>query len=223
MNMWKNQIFYEPFPYGQYIDSEDKIYTVVDVVSLTTHNESQLNYEWRSTTINPLTNLTYIHGDFKMNSKFTNSTLSTRGLAFMPSLAAFLMFFLFVWFFGRNPPTEDDHYAGRLKRKRRPSRWERFRTSLMGNSLLRHGNRPEPVDKSEPVSKEPEMSISQVSSTPLRTPTRTPARTPAKHTPVKTGRKPWAKGRAPYATFDDSSWCPSMSICVWIAITEYWW
>jgi len=30
LNMWKNQIFYEPLRYGQYVDGEGFIYTISD-------------------------------------------------------------------------------------------------------------------------------------------------------------------------------------------------
>ena len=192
MNMWKNQIFYEPFPYGQYTDTHDKIYTVVDAISLETHNVTQMSFEWRSQNINPLTNQSFIEGDFKMNSIFTNSTLSTRGLAFIPSLAAFLMFFLLVWFFGRTPSTEDDHYGGRLhKRKRQRSSWrERIRSSLAHNSINRQNNHLDQINK-EIVSQDLNLSISQSSFTPLKT----PARMPFKATTL-------TPGKAPLATFD---------------------
>ena len=186
MNMWKNQIFYEPFPYGQYTDADDKIYTVMDAISLETHNETQVNYEWRSVNINPLTNETYISGDFKMNSKFTNSTLSTRGLAFIPSLAAFLMFFLFVWFFGRAHPTEDDRHAGRLQKRKKGIRGKfslrGIRSSLRSSFTRRSGTgRHESVTLKEhrvPVVHVP-MSQTPVSQAPV-------SRAPVSRAPVAT-------------------------------------
>ena len=127
-----------------------------------------------------------------MNSIFTNSTLTTRGLAFIPSLAAFLMFFLLVWFFGMTPSTEDDHYGGRLhKRKRHISSWrERIRSSLARNSMSRQGDHLDQINK-EMVSQDLDLSISQSSFTPLNT----PARMSSKATTM-------TLGKAPLATFD---------------------
>ena len=70
MNMWKNQIFYSPYEYGQYIAPDNRIHTVRDVYSLENHNETYLNYEWRRNNTNPLTNESYIAGDMVMNSRF---------------------------------------------------------------------------------------------------------------------------------------------------------
>lgn len=59
LNMWKNQIFYKPHEYGQYIGPGQKIYTVKDSESLKDLNRTKLSWEWRSNNTNPLTNRTY--------------------------------------------------------------------------------------------------------------------------------------------------------------------
>ena len=117
--MWKNQMFYSPFSYGQYIDHSNKIYTVIDLDSIVGHNETQLSYEWRSTNINPATNQTYITQDFKMNSKYTDSPMSSKGWAFFPSLLAFVVFFVFISVFGRDRPNKDRKHGERLKKRRK--------------------------------------------------------------------------------------------------------
>ncbi|KAJ8298569.1 hypothetical protein KUTeg_022629, partial [Tegillarca granosa] len=120
LNMWKNQIFYSPFDFGQYVDGEAKIHTVLDDYSLKNFNESQFTYSFRNSTLNPLTNLSYYSGDGVMNSRYYNISLSIKGVAFIPSLLGFVIFGLLIWFFGRFKPTVEDPYAGRLiKRKRK--------------------------------------------------------------------------------------------------------
>ena len=53
LNMWKNQIFYTPYQYGQYVDDFGRIYTVMDQYSLDHANSSTLTFEYRNVTINP--------------------------------------------------------------------------------------------------------------------------------------------------------------------------
>jgi hypothetical protein len=115
--MWKNQIFYEPYEYGQYIDQNNKIHTVRDVFSLENHNETYLNYEWRTNNTNPLTNESYINGDMVMNSRFHSIPLKYKGMAFLPSLLAFTAIGILIWYFGRWQPTPDDPHGGRLKKR----------------------------------------------------------------------------------------------------------
>ena len=102
LNMWKNQIFYDPFTFGQYTDSEGYIYTVSNATFVENANKSTLSYEWRWNHINPITNKTYGEEDMKMNSKYLNYSLGLKGLAFIPSIVAFIVFGLLVWFYGRD-------------------------------------------------------------------------------------------------------------------------
>ena len=117
MNMWKNQIFYTPYDYGQYTGPDDKIYTVQDQYSLDTYNKSLINFVFRNATINPNTNLTFVSTDTHMNSRYYNVALGVKAIAFFPSLIMFIVFGLLVWFFGRYKPSEKDPYAGRLKKR----------------------------------------------------------------------------------------------------------
>ena len=117
MNMWKNQIFYTPYDYGQYTGPDDKIYTVQDQYSLDTYNKSLINFVFRNATINPNTNLTFVSTDTHMNSRYYDVALGVKAIAFFPSLIMFIVFGLLVWFFGRYKPSEKDPYAGRLKKR----------------------------------------------------------------------------------------------------------
>jgi hypothetical protein len=82
MNMWKNQIFYAPIDYGQYTDSEGKIHTIKDQYSLENHNATLMTFDYRNSTINPLTNQTYISGDSVMNSRYYDYSIFVKGIAF---------------------------------------------------------------------------------------------------------------------------------------------
>ena len=53
LNMWKNQIFYTPYQYGQYVDEFGRIYSVMDQYSLDNGNSSTLTFEYRNATVNP--------------------------------------------------------------------------------------------------------------------------------------------------------------------------
>lgn len=117
LNMWKNQIFYGPYDYGQYTGPEGRIYTVQDDYSLENFNESQVTFDYRSTTINPDTNKTYVDGDTHMNTKYLNYALGVKCIAFIPSVIALIVFGVLIWNFGRFKPTESDPYAGRLKKR----------------------------------------------------------------------------------------------------------
>lgn len=101
LNMWKNQIFYDPFTFGQYTDSEGYIYSVQDQSFLNTANQTMLSYEWRSQNINPATNESYLEADPRMNSKYLNFALALKGIAFIPSIVAFLTFGSLIWRYGR--------------------------------------------------------------------------------------------------------------------------
>lgn len=101
LNMWKNQIFYDPFTYGQYTDSNGYIFTVSNTTFVKNANKTTLSHYWRWKHINPMTNRKYGEDDLKMNSKYLNYSLAVKGMAFIPSIAAFIVFGLLVWFYGR--------------------------------------------------------------------------------------------------------------------------
>ncbi|XP_072123538.1 transmembrane protein 117 isoform X3 [Mobula birostris] len=122
LNMWKNQIFYQPGEYGQYVGPGQKIYTVEDMETLKALNKSTLNWEWRSTNINPMTNRTYVHGDMFLHSRYVGAKLGVKCLAFVPSILAFIFFGFFIWFFGRFQKSElikdkQDSLYVKIKRK----------------------------------------------------------------------------------------------------------
>lgn len=118
--MWKNQIFYNPYDYGQYTDSDGRIFTVKDEFSLDNANETTLTLAYRNSTINPLTNRTYFADDPYMNARYNGYSLALKGLAFVPSLTTFLIFGILVMIYGRHPkPTKENPYDGRLKKRRR--------------------------------------------------------------------------------------------------------
>lgn len=101
LNMWKNQIFYSPFVFGQYTSPEGYIYSVLDTNFIDTANETTLSYEWRSQNINPATNESFATTDPRMNSKYLEFALALKGIAFIPSITAFLTFGCLIWFYGR--------------------------------------------------------------------------------------------------------------------------
>ncbi|TNN00351.1 hypothetical protein fugu_011597 [Takifugu bimaculatus] len=122
LNMWKNQIFYRPYEYGQYVGPGDKIYTVEEPETLVNFNHSTLTYDWRSTNIDPNTNRSYVEQDMFLHSRYTGSSLDVKCLAFIPSLAAFVLFGFFIWLFGRFQDSEtfmenQDKTYERIKRK----------------------------------------------------------------------------------------------------------
>lgn len=99
LNMWKNQIYYDPFVYGQYTDESGYIYTVSERDFIANATKATLSYAWRWNHINPLTNQTYGMQDHKMNSRFLGFPFKLKGIAFFPSLFAFAMFGILVKFF----------------------------------------------------------------------------------------------------------------------------
>lgn len=122
LNMWKNQIFYRPYEYGQYVGPGDKIYTVEEPETLVNFNRSTLTYDWRSANIDPNTNLSYVERDMFLHSRYTGASLDVKCLAFIPSLAAFVLFGFFIWLFGRFQDSEtfmenQDKTYERIKRK----------------------------------------------------------------------------------------------------------
>ncbi|XP_073508139.1 transmembrane protein 117 [Phyllobates terribilis] len=106
LNMWKNQIFYKPPAYGQYIGPGQKIYTVEDSESLRKLNQTTLSWEWRSNHSDPYTNQSYVDGDMFLHSRFTGASLNVKCLAFIPSLMAFVLFGFFISLFGRFQKSE---------------------------------------------------------------------------------------------------------------------
>lgn len=122
LNMWKNQIFYRPYEYGQYVGPGDKIYTVEEPETLVNFNRSTLTYDWRSANLDPNTNRSYVEQDMFLHSRYTGSSLDVKCLAFIPSLAAFVLFGFFIWLFGRFQDSEtfvenQDKTYERIKRK----------------------------------------------------------------------------------------------------------
>ena len=101
LNMWKNQIFYDPFTFGQYTDSKGYIYTVSNATFVANANKTTLSHDWRWNNTIPGSNKTYGEEDMRMNSKYLNFSLGLKGLAFVPSIVAFIVFGLLVWFYGR--------------------------------------------------------------------------------------------------------------------------
>lgn len=145
LNMWKNQMFYAPFDYGQYIDDHGGIYTVLDTYSLAHANITTLTFSYRNTTVNPVTGDLYILGDTRMNARYNGYALGLKGLAFIPSLAIFLVFVVMIAVYGRRPkPTKDNPYGGRLLKRHRKrfsarKKWISLRTWLSGTTpLLTH-------------------------------------------------------------------------------------
>ncbi|CAL8359258.1 unnamed protein product [Lota lota] len=122
LNMWKNQIFYKPYEYGQYVGPGEKIYTVEEPDTLAHFNRSTLTYAWRSSNTDPATNQTYVQRDMFLHSRYVGASLDVKCLAFVPSLAAFALFGFFVWLLGRFqdsetiPQSQDQNYE-RIKRK----------------------------------------------------------------------------------------------------------
>lgn len=122
LNMWKNQIFYRPYEYGQYVGPGEKIYTVEEPETLVLFNHSTLTYRWRSSNVDPSTNRTYVERDMFLHSRYVGASLDVKCLAFIPSLAAFVLFGFFVWLFGRFQDSESfadvqDAAYQRIKRK----------------------------------------------------------------------------------------------------------
>uniref|UniRef100_UPI00358F731C transmembrane protein 117 isoform X2 n=1 Tax=Myxine glutinosa TaxID=7769 RepID=UPI00358F731C len=101
LNMWKNQIFYQPYDYGQYIAPDGMIWTVEDPLQLEQFNASTLNWKWRWSHSDPGTNRTYGSSDSIMFSRYVGASLPVKCLAFIPSMLAFVMFGVLISVFGR--------------------------------------------------------------------------------------------------------------------------
>lgn len=100
LNMWKNQIFYLPFDFGQYTNSEGHIFTIEDRSFLSVANKTMVSWEWRNSHVTP-SNQSFTSLDAKMNSKYLGFSLGVKAIAFIPSIAAFITFGLLIWFYGR--------------------------------------------------------------------------------------------------------------------------
>lgn len=109
LNMWKNQIFYEPLLYAQYTGDDGHIFSVYDAFSLANEgNKTIFSYDWRNSTIDPTTSEPYIKADYKTNSRYRGYKLSAKATAFIPSIAVFIVFGLLIYFFGRLSEEERD-------------------------------------------------------------------------------------------------------------------
>nr|XP_061812502.1 transmembrane protein 117-like [Nerophis lumbriciformis] len=122
LNMWKNQIFYQPYEYGQYVGPGEKIYTVEKPETLNKFDRSTLTYEWRKTNVDSTTNRTYLHEDMFLHSRYIGASMQVKCLAFIPSLMAFFAFGFFIWLLGRfegsktSTENQDNSYE-RMNRK----------------------------------------------------------------------------------------------------------
>lgn len=123
LNMWKNQIFYEPFNFGQYVGPDQHIYTVTNLTQLAMFNETYLTYAWRSNNTIANSNETlYNSQDLFMNARFLGYHLGLKSVAFIPSIAAFIVFGLLVAVYGRFAVSEGKRYFGRMKKRRLTTR-----------------------------------------------------------------------------------------------------
>ncbi|XP_051886095.1 transmembrane protein 117 isoform X6 [Pristis pectinata] len=168
LNMWKNQIFYQPAEYGQYVGPGQKIYTVEDMETLKNLNKTTLNWEWRSTNINPLTNRTYVHGDMFLHSRYIGAKLGVKCLAFIPSILAFIFFGFFIWFFGRFQKSElikdkQDNLYVKIKRKS-PSEFSKDLNEVAEDAQ-------KPINDESLMSTETELATAIVHSTTPASPT----------------------------------------------------
>ncbi|XP_061772740.1 transmembrane protein 117 isoform X1 [Nerophis ophidion] len=107
LNMWKNQIFYSPFEYGQYVGPGDRIYIVYDADTLNNLNISTLTFTWRSDNVDPATNRSYTEGDLLMYSRYIGHGMNTKFMAFIPTLGAFVLFGSFISLLGRFQKSEN--------------------------------------------------------------------------------------------------------------------
>ncbi|PSN39525.1 hypothetical protein C0J52_12396 [Blattella germanica] len=117
LNMWKNQIFYNPKDFGQYTGPDDKIRTVNEPELLATGNISYWTWESRSH-VNPETGIPFYEDDMEMNSRFMNYPLSVKWTAFIPSVIGLVLFVSLVSLYGRFPA----HQPPGQKRNPSPTR-----------------------------------------------------------------------------------------------------
>ncbi|XP_066903151.1 transmembrane protein 117 isoform X1 [Halyomorpha halys] len=107
LNMWKNQIFYTPDKFGQYVGPNNKIHTVQDQTILQTENVSLWTWESRSK-INETTKLPYYYEDMKMNSRYMGYPLIMKCTAFIPSIFTLSLFIYLIYLYGRFPHAKRD-------------------------------------------------------------------------------------------------------------------
>ncbi|XP_077373471.1 transmembrane protein 117 isoform X2 [Festucalex cinctus] len=106
LNMWKNQIFYQPYEYGQYVGPGEKILSVEEAEALRRFNRSTLTYQWRAANVDPKTNRSYVAQDLLLHSRYIGASMQVKCLAFIPSLVAFACFGVFIWLLGRFPDAQ---------------------------------------------------------------------------------------------------------------------
>ena len=102
LNMWKNQIFYNPANYGQYTGIDDKIRTVSDKRILQTKNASLWTWDARNR-IDEKTGKAYYEEDMVMNSRYMGYPLSAKWTAFIPSVIGMILFVTLITLYGRFP------------------------------------------------------------------------------------------------------------------------
>lgn len=160
LNMWKNQIFYSPFEYGQYTDTEHRIWTVTSEEQLNIFNETLLTFAWRSNNTNPQTNATYLQEDGVMNSQFLDIHLAIKAIAFIPSIAGFIIFGVLIYLYGRRSPTRSDPYAGRMMKRTKKKQKRQDSVVLVGHKKVEkedeHSYNNEIQDKAPDEAKDPE-------------------------------------------------------------------
>lgn len=100
LNMWKNQIFYNPSYYGQYTDKDDKIRTVSDKTILDTGNASFWTWDARNH-IDEKTGKPYYFEDMIMNSRYMGYPMSAKWTAFIPSVIGMILFVTLISLYGR--------------------------------------------------------------------------------------------------------------------------
>jgi len=100
LNMWKNQIFYYPEKYGQYIATEHKVYTVTNESILMTNDHELWTFHARSM-FNPETSLPFMEEDMYMNSRFLGYSMWIKSTAFIPCVCGFIVFITISATYGR--------------------------------------------------------------------------------------------------------------------------
>ncbi|XP_049860353.1 transmembrane protein 117-like isoform X3 [Schistocerca gregaria] len=119
LNMWKNQIFYDPKDFGQYTGPDDKVRTVNEPEILSTGNSSLWTWEYRSQ-INPQTGLPFYEEDMQMNSRYMNYPLSVKWTAFIPSGIGLILFVSLVSLYGRFPSNQTLLERSRVEQHKDP-------------------------------------------------------------------------------------------------------
>ncbi|XP_075212838.1 uncharacterized protein LOC142319439 isoform X2 [Lycorma delicatula] len=107
LNMWKNQIFYNPARFGQYTGPDDKIRTVNDQELLQTGNRSLWTWENRCK-INETTKLPYSANDIVMNSRYLGYPMELKIIAFIPSGIGMILFISIIVLHGRFPNSQSN-------------------------------------------------------------------------------------------------------------------